>query len=512
VAQLVCASCGATGDFAPAAAGLSVKCPNCAGSGSIPPKGDTFGKYTLTGELGRGSMGVVHDAQDNTLHRRVAVKIMHAKRGDEPKEAVTDWQRFIQEARLTANVAKHANIVTVYEAAVHNSRRYIAMEFVAGEPLNRWRQGRSMREQVRILRDVAQAVHHAHEHGIIHRDLKPGNVLVGKGGVPVVTDFGLATYESRKGVTSSSLTPTGYAVGSPAYMSPEQARGQKDLGRATDVYSLGIMLYEAIAGKPPIDGKNPVETLSRVVEGVKVPPSQSTSVASGDPELDAIVMKAIAREPGDRFTTAAELARALTWWLDRGAPRPARSLRPGLFAAAASAALLAIAGMYVLQTRAQKRADEREQKILAELDDTRRKFEAMKSAPPSSMTLIVPLENFKPRVPSAYNEANPSKISFFTNAVFESPLKVTDAGDYDVLLTASGTEAHGELPKFRVSIDDAVVADFILTTGKPEVYRLTVHLSTEPHRVAIEFTNDLYVKETREHRNLFIHDLSLRKK
>src|SRR4051812_29435559 len=148
-------------------------------------------------EMGRGSMGVVHDAQDRTLHRRVALKIMHPRRGGEPKDAVVEWQRFIQEARLTANVAKHANIVTIYEAAVHDTSRYIAMEFVAGEPFGRWRHGRAAREQVRVLRDVALAVHHAHEHGIIHRDLKPGNILVGKGGIPVVTDFGLATYERR---------------------------------------------------------------------------------------------------------------------------------------------------------------------------------------------------------------------------------------------------------------------------------------------------------------------------
>src|SRR6185295_1273801 len=211
VSQQVCESCGTAGEFTAPAPGLPLKCPMC--SGTSIPQGTLFGKYKLMAEIGRGSMGIVHDAQDTTLHRRVALKIMQPRRGEAPKDAVTDWQRFIQEARLTANVAKHAGIVTIYEAAVQDSQRYIAMEFVAGEPFGRWRQGRAAREQVRLVRDVALAVHHAHEHGIIHRDLKPGNILVGKGGVPVVTDFGLATY-ARRGI-AASLTPTGFIVGSP---------------------------------------------------------------------------------------------------------------------------------------------------------------------------------------------------------------------------------------------------------------------------------------------------------
>src|SRR6185503_9520226 len=145
--------------------------------------GSTFGKYSITAEIGRGSMGIVYDAQDTMLHRRVALKIMHSARAGEPKEPGADWERFMREARLTANVARHPNIVTVYEANGHDSRRYIAMEDVAGEPMQRWRKPRSTREQIRLIRDVALAVHHAHEQGIIHRDLKPANVLVAKGDV-----------------------------------------------------------------------------------------------------------------------------------------------------------------------------------------------------------------------------------------------------------------------------------------------------------------------------------------
>src|SRR6185295_1995442 len=116
VSQQVCESCGTAGEFTAPAPGLPLKCPMC--SGTSIPQGTLFGKYKLMAEIGRGSMGIVHDAQDTTLHRRVALKIMQPRRGEAPKDAVTDWQRFIQEARLTANVAKHAGIVTIYEAAV----------------------------------------------------------------------------------------------------------------------------------------------------------------------------------------------------------------------------------------------------------------------------------------------------------------------------------------------------------------------------------------------------------
>ena len=501
MSPLVCASCGASGEFAPPADGAPPKCPACA----APPlaAGAVFGKYTLTAEMGRGSMGVVHDAQDNTLHRRVAIKIMHPRRGGEPKEAVNDWQRFIQEARLTANVAKHSNIVTVYEAAVHDSRRYIAMEFIAGEPLGRWRKGRATREQVRLLRDVALAVHHAHEHGIIHRDLKPGNVLVGKGGVPVVTDFGLATWE-RKG-TAMSLTPTGYAVGSPAYMSPEQARGQKDLGRATDIYSLGIMLYEAIAGAPPFGGKNPVETLSKVVEGVSIKPSQAAPTPGGDPDLDAICMKAIALEPKDRYATAAELARALTAWLDQGKKVDRRRAMPQILVL--GALCIALAAIVVWNKRA---ADRREDEMRASLAERERRIAAMNAAA-SAPPVAASLEGFKQRVAGLYNECSAVKMSFYTTAIFEGSVTVPEAGDYLVTVTASGTEASGELPKFRLTLGEKVLGDVLLASTKQESYPVAARLAAGEHTLGIEFINDFYDKDARQDRNLFIHQIVLRR-
>jgi serine/threonine protein kinase len=480
--------------------------------------GTAFGKYHLTAEIGRGSMGVVYDAQDTLLHRRVAVKIMHAARGGEPKEAVTDWQRFMQEARLTANVAKHPNIITVYEAAVYDSRRYIAMEYIAGESMNRWRQGRSSREQVRLLRDVSIAVHHAHEHGIIHRDLKPGNVLVAKGGVPVVTDFGLATHE-RKG-PGLSLTPSGYCVGSPAYMSPEQARGQRDVDRTTDVYAIGIMLYEAVAGHPPFEGKNPVETLSRVVEGTRVPPSQAAPLTDTDPALDQIVMRAIAREPRERYQSCADLSQALSRWLEQG--RPVEKARLSYVQIAVFAALCAmLAGILIWNKRA---ADQREIDFREQLATTLREIERLKAPPPAPPPPVAPLPSaptgpipikladFVQDGSDAYNQVTATKLIFQRPCLFDAMVTLPDTADYEITVTASCDQARNEFAKFKLYVDGKRMAEVELQSEEPQDYKVTVRCASGERRIGIRFLNDFYVATPREDRNLYVHGVVLRRK
>ena len=469
--------------------------------------GSSFGKYAVTAEIGRGSMGVVYDAQDTLLHRRVALKIMHVGRSGEPKEAVADWQRFMQEARLTATVAKHPNIVTVYEAAVHDSRRYLAMEYVAGEPMQRWRTGRSMREQIRLLRDVALAVHHAHEHGIIHRDLKPANVLVAKGGVPVVTDFGLARFERRN--AGPSLTPSGFVVGSPAYMSPEQARGQQDVDRTTDVYAIGIMMYEAIAGHPPFDGKNPVETLSKVVEGTQVPPSKAAPLPAGDPVLDQVCMKAMALEPRERFATCAELAQAMTGWLDQGTPalRPRIPIRQ----VAAFAVLCALLAAVLIWNK--RAMDLREAEHRAQLADTLREIEKLKPPPrpPPPKLIEIPVGTFVQDGNDTYNTVTPTKITFERPCLFDAAVTVPETAEYEVTVTASCTQARNEFAKFRLYVDGKTQAEVELLAERPEDYKIPVVCAAGERRIGIRFLNDFYVAKPREDRNLYVHRVTVRK-
>jgi serine/threonine protein kinase len=470
--------------------------------------GTAFGKYHLTAEIGRGSMGVVYDAQDTHLHRRVAVKIMHAPRGGEAKDAVNDWQRFMQEARLSANVAKHPNIITIYEASVLGASRYIAMEYVAGQSMAKWRKGRSIREQVRLIRDVAIAVHHAHEHGIIHRDLKPGNVLVVKGDAPVVTDFGLATFERRG--PSLSLTPKGFCVGSPAYMSPEQARGEREVDRTTDVYALGIMLYEAVASHPPFDGKNAIETLSKVVEGTRVPPSQAAPIPNVDPVLDKICMKAISLDAKDRYATCAELAQALAGWLEqevRPVEKP-RSSVPTTIAILAAFCVI-VAGLLYWNQRISNR---KEAELREQLAKSLKEIERLKAPPPPAAPFSVALR------PADFtldgNDggiATATRIAFERNVLFDATATLPEAGEYEILVTAGCDAARKEFAKFKLYVDGRSVSEVTLTSEKPQDYRIVTRCPSGERRFGIRFLNDFWVAEPREDRNLFVHNVVIRR-
>ena len=309
----------------------------------LPPLG-VFGKYRLDRIVGRGGMAVVYDARDLTLDRRVALKVLFNRKTERPRQALQEWQRFVQEARVGANLPKHPAICTLYEAGVIEDRRYLAMEFVEGRPFGDWRHaGAPLREQVRVLRDVALAVHSAHEQGVLHRDLKPANILVDSAGRPFITDFGLAKNLEASGAIS--LTPSGFVVGSPAYMSPEQARGRDDLDRRTDVYALGAILYEVLTGRPPVEGKGPVEMLSKVVDGAIDPPSERArklGLPPPDPGLEAICRKAMAPDPEKRYTTAEAMAADLGRWLGESpSPSRRRGSRAAWAAAAGALALLA---------------------------------------------------------------------------------------------------------------------------------------------------------------------------
>ncbi len=316
---------------------------------TVPGEGTPFGKYLLRREVARGGMGIVYDAEDSSLGRRVALKTLVTSPQLSPEEAAQDEQRFLREARLAANIPKHPHIVGIYEVGIIDGRRYISMEFVEGREMSDWRkQARAgIPTQVRILRDAALAVHHAHEHGVVHRDLKPQNVLVDARGEPHITDFGLA-WSLQKG-SGTKLTAANITVGTPVYMSPEQARGRKPIDRRTDVYSLGVMLYEILAGKPPFQGDTPVEVMTRkVTDEVPRPSSVRRLVIRPglDRTIEGICMKALAREIDERYPTARAFAEDLTKWLEgqkvKVAPRRRWGLILGLGGAAAAATALAV--------------------------------------------------------------------------------------------------------------------------------------------------------------------------
>jgi serine/threonine protein kinase len=277
-----------------------------------PPR--TFGDFELVRELGRGGMGVVYEARQQSLNRTVALKMV--LRGELASEA--DRARFRAEAEAAARLV-HPNIVQVYEVGDVAGQPYFAMQYVPGRTLaRRLAEGPlSPQEAARLIAAVARAVDHAHQNGVVHRDLKPANVLLAADGTPKITDFGLAKLLDAAG----SLTQTGAIIGTPSYMAPEQARAEKQLGPAADVYALGAILYECLTGRPPFQAATALDTLLLVQEQDAVPPRLLNPGVPRD--LETVCLKCLEKSPSRRYPSAAALASDLEAFV-HGEPVAAR--------------------------------------------------------------------------------------------------------------------------------------------------------------------------------------------
>jgi WD40 repeat protein len=319
------------------------------GEGDLPDSGvmqGPFGKYLLLLELGRGGMGVVFEAIDQELNRPVALKMLLPTLSATPEEAAQDQERFIREARLSANIPKHPHIVGVYEAGVIDGHRYIAMEYVKGKQMSLWSREPSVtaRQRLTLLRDVARAVHVAHQHGVIHRDLKPDNVLIDAGGAPHVMDFGLAK-RMTDSTANAGLTIQGLIVGTPAYMSPEQAEGRREVDARTDVYALGVMLFEILAGRVPYQGASPIQVIMKLIQDPTPTPSkvaESRGQKAIDPFLERVCLKAMSKRASDRYSTAGEFAEDLTNCLEGRGGAVALPKKPSFTAPGSTARTKAI--------------------------------------------------------------------------------------------------------------------------------------------------------------------------
>ncbi|MCI0641914.1 MAG: protein kinase [Gemmataceae bacterium] len=275
-------------------------------------------EYEVLSEIGRGGMGVVLKARHVRLQRVVALKMIISGTLASPD----DLARFETEASAAAQL-HHPGIVSLFETGAFENQRFFSMEYVSGSSLaKKVAQGPlTSRRAAEYLEAVARAVHFAHSRGILHRDLKPANILLDENEQPKVTDFGLA----KMMATDSGQTRTGAVLGTPSYMSPEQAAGSKDIGPGGDIYSLGAILYELLTGRPPFRGESPLATLKQVTEQEPLPVRLLNPDV--DRDLETICLKCLEKNPARRYQSAAALADDLRRFL-HGEPISARRVGP----------------------------------------------------------------------------------------------------------------------------------------------------------------------------------------
>ncbi len=273
-----------------------------------------LGKYAVEGELGRGAMGIVYRGHDPDLDREVALKTFRKDTLDKSESAEL-LERFKREAKAGGRL-QHPNIVSIYDYGEANDVAYIAMEIIQGQELKELfdqNQRFAPKDAVRLMGQLLDALEYAHRHGVVHRDIKPANLILMPDGTLKITDFGIARLES------STLTQAGTVLGTPTYMSPEQFMGQTVDGRS-DLFSAGVILYQFLTGEKPFAGSSITTIMHKVLKEEPLKPSELN--VQVPPAFDAVVKKALAKRPDDRFQSAAEFRAALMAAVETPAAAP----------------------------------------------------------------------------------------------------------------------------------------------------------------------------------------------
>jgi serine/threonine protein kinase len=262
------------------------------------------GRYRIESELGEGGMATVYLADDIKHERKVALKVLKPELA-----AVVGAERFLAEIKTTANL-QHPHILPLFDSGEADTFLFYVMPYVQGETL-RERIDREkqlgVEEAIALTRKVADALDYAHENGVVHRDIKPGNILLSQRGEPLVADFGIALAVAQAG--GGRITETGLSLGTPHYMSPEQATGDRDVDPRSDLYALGCVLYEMLAGEPPFSAPTGQAILAKIL--TMDPPSITMARKTVPPNVSVALAKSLEKLPADRFASVAEFAAAL---------------------------------------------------------------------------------------------------------------------------------------------------------------------------------------------------------
>jgi len=300
-------------------------------------------RYSVERELGAGGMATVYLAEDIKHHRKVAIKVLHAE-----LSAILGSERFLKEIELTANL-QHPHILPLFDSGSADGLLFYVMPYVDGETL-RTRLERekqlSVGDAVRIACEAADALEYAHGRGVVHRDIKPENILI-QNGHALVADFGIALAVQQAG--GQRMTQTGLSLGTPQYMSPEQAMGEREIGARSDIYSLGAVTYEMLVGDPPFTGPTAQAIVAKVMTSVPVPPREVRKTIP--PAVEDAVLTALEKLPADRFPSAAEFARALSDTTSTGSRTAAHS-RTGRSANAQRRSMLLLAAIAIIASAA----------------------------------------------------------------------------------------------------------------------------------------------------------------
>lgn len=264
-------------------------------------EGQQLGQYKIIGQIGHGGMATIYQAYHARLDRYVAIKVLHQGFLQDPNFLA----RFEREAQIVAKL-EHPNIVPIYDFADVNGQPYLVMKYVAGQTLKaiNTQHGVSLNEILRIMPPIASALDYAHRSGVLHRDIKPSNIIIGDDGTPYLTDFGLA----RMAQLGESTLSADVMLGTPNYISPEQAMGRKDVDARTDLYSLGVVLYELVTGQVPFSADTPYAVIhDHIYSQLPAPSSINPEIP---PQVEAVLIKSLAKNPDDRYSSAGEMMTA----------------------------------------------------------------------------------------------------------------------------------------------------------------------------------------------------------